>query len=72
MEERGLSLESLRPYRELLSVQGTLDKSQVMAGKKSCLTPVVEVYAREDWNGMVWLLAQVIPEIIFVAQVGCQ
>lgn len=72
MEGRGLSLESLRPYRELLNALGYLDKSGVGADKKSCLTPLVKAYAGEDWEGTLWLLAQVISEIIFVAQVGFQ
>ena len=72
MERRGLSLESLRPYRELLNILGNLDKSGVGADKKSCLTPVVEAYAGEAWDGTLRLPAQVFPEMIFVAQVGCQ
>lgn len=67
-----MSLESLRPYRERLNVLGNLDISGVGADEKSCLTPVVEAYAGEAWDGTLRLLAQVFPEIIFVAQVGCQ
>lgn len=53
-------LESLKPYRELLNVLGNLDKRADKKKKKSCLIPVVEIYAGEDWGGAVWLLAEVL------------
>lgn len=44
MEGRGLILEFLRHYKELLNVLGNLDKK---AEKKSCLISAIETYAGE-------------------------
>lgn len=69
MEGRGLILEFLRHYKELLNVLENLDKK---AEKKFCLVPAIETYTGEKWDGVIWLPAEIFFKIIFVAQVGCQ
>lgn len=44
MEGRGLILEFLRHYKELLNVLENLDKK---AEKKFCLVPAIETYTGE-------------------------